>query len=240
MIIYPAIDIKNGNCVRLLKGEENSETVFSDDPVSMAKKWESSGAGWIHVVDLDGAFGGKPRNFELIKKMVSSVDCNIQLGGGIRNLETADNYIKAGVDRLIIGTAAFSDEKFLSELCSRYPGMVAVGIDTKGGKIAVKGWTEVIDDTVDSVIDRFHELGVSLIINTNVDRDGTMEGVDPDSVREFVENSKLPVIASGGFANMSDLESVSRINSDNLDGVILGKSLYTNSIDLAEAVKRYN
>lgn len=240
MIIYPAIDIKNGNCVRLLKGEEHSETVFSDDPVSMAKKWEASGAEWIHVVDLDGAFGGKPRNFDLIKKMVSAVECNIQLGGGIRNLETADNYIKAGVDRLIIGTAAFSDEDFLSALCSRYPGKVAVGIDTKGGKIAVKGWKEVIDDTVDSVIERFYGMGVSLIINTNVDRDGTMEGVDPSSVRQFVENSKLPVIASGGFADMSDLESVSSINSEKLDGVILGKSLYTNAIDLAEAVKRYN
>lgn len=240
MIIYPAIDIKNGNCVRLLKGEENSETVYSDNPIEIARKWEIAGSSWIHVVDLDGAFGGKPRNFDLVKQMVMSVDCKIQLGGGIRNFETAQSYINAGVERLIIGTAAFSDKTFLAELCKKYPGKIAVGIDTKGGRIAVKGWKEVIEDKVETVIEKFYEMGVSLIVNTNVDRDGTMEGVDTVSIKKFLDNSRLPVIASGGFASMSDLENVNSLDSKNLNGVILGKSLYTDSIDLKEAVKRYS
>lgn len=239
MIIYPAIDIKNGNCVRLLKGEENSETIFSNDPLSVAKKWEKTGAKWIHVVDLDGAFDGMPRSFDLIKSIVNSTNCCIQLGGGIRNLETVKNYIEAGVDRIIIGTAAFSDKVFLQKACDRFPGKIAVGIDTKNGKIAVKGWTEVIEDKITDVIGSFYEMGVSLIVNTNVDKDGTLEGIDAASINNFLKNSKLPVIASGGFATMTDLESIYSFHNEKLDGVILGKSLYTNSINLNEAIARF-
>lgn len=239
MIIYPAIDIKNGNCVRLFKGEEDSETVFSDDPVSVAKKWEEAGAKWIHVVDLDGAFDGKPKNFNLIKSIVESVGCDVQLGGGIRNIETVKNYIVAGVKRIIIGTGAFSDKDFLKEACDCFPGKIAVGIDTKGGKIAVKGWTEVIEDEIKDVIDSFYEMGVSLIVNTNVDKDGTLEGIDTDTINKFLDDSKLPVIASGGFATMSDLVGVDNLDNENLEGVILGKSLYTDSINLNEAIRRF-
>ncbi len=239
MIIYPAIDIKNGNCVRLFKGEENSETVFSDDPASVAKKWEDAGAKWIHLVDLDGAFEGKPKNFNLIKSIVEAVSCSIQLGGGIRNIETVENYIKVGVKRIIIGTAAFSDKDFLKKACDKFPGRIAVGVDTKGGKIAVKGWKEVIDDKVTDVINSFYEIGVSLIVSTNVDKDGTLEGVDTGSINTFLNDSKLPVIASGGFATISDLEGVCNLHNKNLEGVILGKSLYTNSINLNEAIKRF-
>ncbi|MGH7884320.1 MAG: 1-(5-phosphoribosyl)-5-[(5-phosphoribosylamino)methylideneamino]imidazole-4-carboxamide isomerase [Thermodesulfobacteriota bacterium] len=239
MIIFPAIDIKNGNCVRLFKGNENSETVYSSDPVSVARKWEDYGASWIHVVDLDGAFDGRPKNFELIKNIVNSVECKVQLGGGIRNIDTAKSYIDAGVERVIIGTAAFADDNFLKEVCEIFPNKVAVGIDTKQGKIAVKGWKEVIDDDITTVIDRFYEIGVSLIISTNVDKDGTLEGIEAQSIKTFLNQSKLPVIVSGGFASISDLESVYNLDSENLEGVILGKSIYTDSINLKQAIARF-
>ncbi len=240
MIIIPAIDIKDGKCVRLFKGEEEKVTVFSDHPSEIAKEWEDAGAKWIHVVDLDGAFSGKPKNYNVIKSIVDTVSCPVQVGGGIRNIDTVREYVKMGVKRIILGTAAFSDQDFLRNACSEFPQEIAVGIDTKNGKIAVKGWTEVIDQGTQEVMRNLQEVGVSIVLNTNIDRDGTMEGINIDGAREFIEQSPIPVIASGGIATMEDLEKLASIEHLGLYGAILGKSIYTGSINLKEAIQRYS
>ncbi|MGD9652823.1 MAG: 1-(5-phosphoribosyl)-5-[(5-phosphoribosylamino)methylideneamino]imidazole-4-carboxamide isomerase [Candidatus Dadabacteria bacterium] len=240
MLIIPAIDLKDGKCVRLYKGEEGTETVFSERPGEVAAKWEAAGAKWIHVVDLDGAFKGEPGNLPAVKDIRAAVSCSIQVGGGIRNIETVRQYVGLGVDRVIIGTAAFNDADFLKRACKKFPGRIAVGLDTKNGKIAVKGWKEVIDTDTKEALRNLHEAGVSIILNTNIDRDGTMEGINVDAARGFIEMSPLPVIASGGIATMADLEKLDSLGSDGLYGAILGKSLYTGTIDLKEAVSRYS
>jgi len=240
MIIIPAIDIKDGKCVRLFKGEVEKVTVFSDHPSEIAKEWEDAGAKWIHVVDLDGAFSGKPKNYNVIKSIVDAVSCPVQVGGGIRNVDTVREYVQMGVKRIILGTAAFSDQDFLRNACSEFPQEIAVGIDTKNGKIAVKGWTEVIDQSTQEVMRNLHEVGVSVVLNTNIDRDGTMEGINIDGAREFIEESPIPVIASGGIATMEDLEKLASIEHLGLYGAILGKSIYTGSINLKEAIQRYS
>jgi len=239
MIIIPAIDLKDGKCVRLLKGEEGTETVFSTNPVETAQKWESCGASWIHVVDLDGAFEGSAVNQEIIVNIAKNVKCNVQLGGGIRDMETADLYISAGIDRLIIGTKAFSDPEFISELCSKYPGKISVGLDTKNNKIAVKGWKEVIDLEMDEAIKGLEKSGAAMFVHTNVDKDGTMEGINTEPIEKFINYCSVPVIASGGIATMEDLAKLSVLKDKGLYGVILGKSIYSGSIDLKEAVERY-
>ena len=240
MLIIPAIDLKDGKCVRLYKGEEGTETVFSERPGEVAAKWEAAGAKWIHVVDLDGAFKGEPGNLPAVKDIRAAVSCSIQVGGGIRNIETVRRYIGLGVDRVIIGTAAFNDADFLKRVCEEFPGRIAVGLDTKNGKIAVKGWKEVIDTDTKEALRNLHEAGVSIILNTNIDRDGTMEGINVDAARGFIEMSPLPVIASGGIATMADLEKLDSLGEDGPYGAILGKSLYTGTIDLKEAVSRYS
>ncbi len=240
MQIIPAIDLKDGKCVRLYKGEESNVTVFSEKPGDVAKKWEDAGASMIHVVDLDGAFSGEPVNLPAIEDILRSVSCPVQLGGGIRNIETVRKYIDMGIKRIIIGTAAFSDNGFLREACTEFPGSIAVGVDTKDGKIAVKGWTEVIDADSTAVLKEFHEIGVSAILNTNIDRDGTMEGINLDQVREFITASPIPVIASGGIASTDDLDKLATIEELGITGAILGKSLYTGTIDLKEAIERYS
>ena len=240
MIIIPAIDLKDGKCVRLLKGEEGTETVFSTNPVETAKKWESCGAKWIHVVDLDGAFEGSAKNAGIILDIVRNVDCDVQLGGGIRDIETADRYISGGVNRLIIGTRAFSDGDFIEELCGKYPGKISIGLDTKNNKIAVKGWKEVLDLDTEDTIKKLEQSGASMFIHTNVDKDGTMEGINTGPIKKFIDTCSVPVIASGGIATMEDLEKLSSLKGNGLYGVILGKSIYSGSIDLEEAVKRYS
>ena len=239
MLIIPAIDLKNGNCVRLLRGEEGTETVFSDSPSDTAKKWAGGGAEWIHVVDLDGAFGGNPRNFEAVEEIVRSVSSNVQVGGGIRNIATVEKYLEIGIERVIIGTSAFTDRDFLQDICGRFPGKIAVGVDTKGGKIALRGWKETIDTGIARTMLEFRDMGVSLVIHTNVDRDGTMEGIDAASVKSFLSLCPLPVIVSGGIASLADLGEIRSIGNDNLLGAILGKSLYSGSIDLEDSIRRF-
>lgn len=240
MQIIPAIDLKDGNCVRLLKGEEGSETIFSDSPVQQAKKWQDCGALTLHLVDLDGAFTGSPKNREVIKDIVRSVQCAVQLGGGIRDIETIDDYISTGISRIILGTAAFRDPGLLSRACEKYPGKIAVGLDTKGGKIAIKGWKETIEDSTEQVLKNMKDAGVSLIINTNVDRDGTLDGIDINDVKEFMEMSPVPVVASGGISTDTDLQKLSALNTDKLYGAILGKSIYQGTIDLKTAIQKYH
>ncbi|HWP91933.1 MAG TPA: 1-(5-phosphoribosyl)-5-[(5-phosphoribosylamino)methylideneamino]imidazole-4-carboxamide isomerase [Thermodesulfobacteriota bacterium] len=240
MLIIPAIDLKEGKCVRLLKGEEGTETVFSGDPSNVARKWEECGAKLIHVVDLDGAFSGEPKNVEVIRKIIESVSSSVQIGGGIRSIEAIEKYINMGAGRIILGTAAFLDSRFLTEACRRFPEKIAAGIDTKVGKVAVKGWKEVVDLEIESALENLKSAGVSLIIHTNVDRDGTMGGVDLESVRRFVKASPIPVIGSGGIASMEDIEKLSSLEELGLIGVILGKSIYTGRINLKEAIERFS
>ena len=240
MQVIPAIDLKDGKCVRLFKGEEGTETVFSENPGDIALKWEESGAMWIHVVDLDGAFSGEPRNMDVVRDITSRVSCDVQVGGGIRNIETVRKYFALGVKRVILGTAAFSDEEFLRQACGEFPGSIAVGIDTKKGKIAVKGWKEVIEADTKEVLRKLEDAGVSVILNTNVDRDGTMEGINVEAARDFIGSSPLPVIASGGIATSADLDKLKPLEEIGLYGVILGKSIYTGSIDLKDAIERYS
>lgn len=240
MHIIPAIDLKDGKCVRLYKGKEGTETVFSEYPGEIARKWEESGAEWIHVVDLDGAFTGEPKNLDVIKVITDKVSCPVQAGGGIRNIDTVRKYFGLGVKRVILGTAAFTDDKFLRKACDEFPGGIAVGIDTKNGKIAVKGWKEVIDADTGDVLRKLHDAGVSVILNTNIDRDGTMEGINIDAARDFIMSSPLPVIASGGIASTGDLDKLKTLENIGLYGVILGKSIYTGSIDLRDAIRRYS
>ena len=239
MFVIPAIDLKNGNCVRLLKGEEGTETVFSNSPSDTAKRWEGCGAEWIHVVDLDGAFRGIPRNFEAVEEIVRSVPSNVQVGGGIRNIATVEKYLEIGIKRVIIGTSAFTDRNFLKDICRRFPGKIAVGVDTKGGKIALRGWKETIDTSIAQTILELRDIGVSLVIHTNVDRDGTMEGIETASIKSFLSLCPLPVIISGGIASLADLSEIQSIGNDNLLGVILGKSLYSGSIDLKDGIRRF-
>lgn len=240
MQVIPAIDLKDGKCVRLFKGEEGTETVFSENPGDTARRWEESGARWIHVVDLDGAFSGEPRNMDVVRDITSRVSCAVQVGGGIRNIETVRKYFSLGVNRVILGTAAFADEEFLKEACAEFPGAIAVGIDTKNGKIAVKGWKEVIEADTKEVLHKLDDAGVSVILNTNVDRDGTMEGINVDAARDFIGSSPIPVIASGGIATSADLDKLQPLEEIGLYGVILGKSIYTGSIDLKYAIERYS
>lgn len=245
MLIIPAIDIKDGRCVRLVKGEEGTETVFSDEPVEVAKRWESAGAGLLHVVDLDGAFNGEPGNFDLVASIAEAVEIPVQVGGGVRNLDTIEKYVRAGVSRVILGTAAFGDREFLSRACRAFPGKVAIGIDTRGGeegkrRIAVKGWKETIEVDTEGFLNDLKALGVSLIIHTDVDRDGTMEGFDTASVRGFIASSPIPVVASGGISSMGDLERLAGLGESGLAGVILGRAIYTGAIDLKAAVQRFS
>ena len=239
MFVIPAIDLKNGNCVRLLKGEEGTETVFSNSPSDTAKRWEGCGAEWIHVVDLDGAFRGNPRNFEAVEEIVRSVSSSVQVGGGIRNITTVEKYLEIGIKRVIIGTSAFTDRNFLKDICRRFPGEIAVGVDTKGGKIALRGWKETIDTSIAQTILELRDIGVSLVIHTNVDRDGTMEGIDTVSIKSFLSLCPIPVIVSGGIASLADLSEIQSIGDDNLMGAILGKSLYSGSIDLKDGIRRF-
>jgi phosphoribosylformimino-5-aminoimidazole carboxamide ribotide isomerase len=240
VLIIPAIDLKGGKCVRLLKGEEGTETVFSENPLQTARKWEGCGARLIHVVDLDGAFSGEPRNFEIIRDIVNTVSADVQVGGGIRNINTVEKYISVGVRIVILGTSAIQDRKFLIDVCKSFPERVGVGIDTKMGKIAVKGWKEVIDLDTEDFLNGLNAIGVSLVIHTDVDRDGTMKGVNLNAVEKFVKSSPIPVITSGGISSMEDIEKLSSLEEFGLVGIILGRSIYTGKINLNKAIQKFS
>ena len=239
MILIPAIDIKDKKCVRLFKGDFAQQKVYSENPVDMAIKWEKCGAQLIHLVDLDGALEGESVNFEVIKEIASTVGCEIQIGGGIRNVKTIESYIKIGASRVIIGTSAFTDEDFLDEACKAFPGKIAVGLDIKDNKIAIKGWNTKIDTTLYEAIKKFEDKGIGLIVLTSVDRDGTLEGFNKNLVLEYLENSTIPMIVSGGIKDHKDLEQINSLNNKLIYGTILGKSLYENRIDLKQCITDY-
>ena len=239
MILIPAIDIKDKKCVRLFKGDFSQQKVYSENPVDMAIKWENCGAQLIHLVDLDGALEGESINFEVIKEISNTVNCEVQIGGGIRNTKTVESYIKIGASRVIIGTSAFTDEDFLNEACKAFPGKIAVGIDIKDNKVAIKGWNTKINLTLSDAIKKFEDKGIELIVLTSVDRDGTLEGFNRNLVLEYLSSSSIPMIVSGGIKDHTDLKQINSLKNKLIYGTILGKSLYENKIDLKKCITDY-
>lgn len=236
MILIPAIDLKQGQCVRLRQGNMEDSTVFSDDPVSMAGKWVDQGAKRLHLVDLDGAFEGEPVNADVIESICRAYpDLPIQIGGGIRNIDTVEAYLAAGVEYVIIGTQAVRKPEFITELCSEFPGHVIVGIDAKDGMVAVQGWAESSDQSAGHLAQRFEDQGVSAIVYTDISRDGMMQGVNVEATAALAQSISIPVIASGGVTNIDDIKRLNQVRDSGIEGVIIGRALYERSISLPEA-----
>lgn len=237
MIVIPAIDLKQGKCVRLRQGLMEQSTVFSDDPVAMAGQWVEQGCKRLHLVDLDGAFAGQPVNADVIEDICTSYpDTDIQIGGGIRTVETAEAYLEAGAGFVIIGTQAVKQPEFVTELCVEFPDSVIVGIDAKDGMVAIQGWAEGSDQTAEDLARQFEDDGVHAIVYTDISRDGMMQGVNVQATARLAEAVDLPVIASGGVASMDDIHRLSTARDSGIAGVIVGRALYEGTIDLAEAI----
>ena len=234
MILYPAIDLKDGVCVRLRRGEMDAATVFNDDPASQAKQFADAGCEWIHVVDLNGAFAGKPVNAAAVDSILATVDVPVQLGGGIRTLDTATDWLDRGVRRIVLGTAAVKDPEMVLEACRRRPGQVAVGIDARGGFVAVEGWAEQSTLSVYDLARRFEDAGVAAIVYTDIDRDGMMQGVNVDAMATLAEMTAIPVIASGGIASLDDLRALRARGG--IAGAISGRALYDGRLDIGAAL----
>lgn len=235
MYIIPAIDLKDGVCVRLRQGRKEDVTVYSDDPALTARSWESAGAKVLHVVDLDGAFSGSQKNFQRIVEIRKAVRMQIEVGGGIRNIGTVDKLISSGVDRVIIGTAAIEDPEFLLESCGRFPGRIFVGIDARDGKVATRGWEETTELDALELARRIETIGVGGIIYTDISRDGMMTGPNIPALEEMVKAIYIPVIASGGISSVEDIKRLLEIPK--LWGAITGKAIYERTLDLKEAIK---
>jgi len=235
MLIIPAIDLKEGQCVRLQQGRKDAVTVYSGNPSATAKRWESCGAKVLHVVDLDGAFTGSQKNYARILEIRRAVKMIIEVGGGIRDISTVDKLISAGIDRVIIGTSAIEDAAFVTDACRNFPGKICIGIDAKDGKVAVKGWEEVSSIEARELAKRVEMIGVAGIIYTDISRDGMLTGPNLPALEDMVNTVNIPVIASGGIANMEDIRNLLKIKD--LWGAITGKAIYSGSLDLKEAIK---
>ena len=237
MILFPAIDLKDGQCVRLLRGEMDKATVFNDDPAAQAKKFQMQGFEWLHLVDLNGAFAGKPVNGEAVERILSETNLPAQLGGGIRDMATIETWLDKGLARVILGTVALRNPDFVKEACREFPGKIAVGIDAKGGMVAVEGWAEVSDITALDLALKFEDAGVTAIIYTDIDRDGAMQGLNVDSTCELANAVSIPIIASGGVTNNDDLHALKKAPTTNIMGVISGRALYDGRLVPEEALK---
>ena len=239
MIVIPAIDLKDGRCVRLRQGRMQDETVYSQDPSEVARRWETEGAQLLHVVDLNGAVEGTPRNRAAIESILKAVTIPVQVGGGIRTLEMIESYLSSGVERVVLGTAVVRDQPLLAAACRRFPGRVIVGVDAKGGKVAVQGWTDVADlDAADFVV-RLAGLPVYAVIYTDIARDGMLEGPNLESLRRMADACPVPLIASGGITRTEDLRLLRAIGPKVI-GAILGKALYEGLLDLRSAMAAAN
>ncbi len=236
MLIIPAIDLKDGQCVRLRQGLMEDSTVFSDDPVAMATQWVKAGTRRLHLVDLNGAFAGEPVNGEVVTAIAKAYpSLPIQIGGGIRSLETIEAYVKAGVSYVIIGTKAVREPEFVGEACRAFPGKVIVGLDAKNGLVATDGWAEVSDVKATDLARQFDAQGVSAIVYTDIARDGMMQGVNVEATVEMAKASSIPVIASGGITNMDDIKALAAVASSGICGAITGRAIYEGTLDVAEA-----
>jgi len=240
LIIIPAIDIKGGKCVRLEQGFMDRETIFSDHPEEMALQWERKGARRLHLVDLDGAVYGKPFNKKAIKKILDVASIPVELGGGIRNLETIEEYINLGVDRIIIGTIAYKNPDLVGVACKRYPGKIVVSIDAKDNHVSVEGWTEYTSISALDLAKRFEDMGIATLIYTDIQRDGMRSGPNIDGIREFAQGINVEVIAAGGISSIKDIEELLPLEEDGVNGIITGRALYDGSIKLEEAIDTLN
>ncbi len=236
MLIIPAIDLKDGACVRLRQGLMEDSTVFSDDPAAMAGNWVAQGCRRLHLVDLNGAFDGKPINGEIVTEIAKAhPTLPIQIGGGIRSAETIEHYLAAGVNYVIIGTKAVKDPGFVTEMCKAFAGHIIVGLDAKDGLVATDGWAEVSDVKATELAKRFEQDGVDSIIYTDIARDGMMQGVNVEATVAMAQASTIPVIASGGITNMDDIRALTAVADKGISGAITGRAIYEGSLDLAEA-----
>ncbi|MCH2037521.1 MAG: 1-(5-phosphoribosyl)-5-[(5-phosphoribosylamino)methylideneamino]imidazole-4-carboxamide isomerase [Rickettsiales bacterium] len=226
MIIFPAIDLKDGQCVRLKKGDMEQATIFNDNPAAQASSFEKDGFEWIHIVDLNGAFEGKPVNSEAVESIIDAVNIPVQLGGGIRSLETIEHWLEAGVSRVILGTVALRDPELVKKACSLFSGKIAVGIDAKGGKVAVQGWAEDSTVDVESLSLKFEDAGVACIIYTDINRDGILAGPDLEGTKRLAQAITTPVIASGGISSLDDIVALKELETFGVMGAITGRAIY--------------
>jgi phosphoribosylformimino-5-aminoimidazole carboxamide ribotide isomerase len=236
MIIFPAIDLKEGKCVRLEQGIMASATVYSEDPAATAKRWQAEGAEWLHVVDLDGAMAREPRNREAVSRILGAVDIPVQVGGGVRTLETLAAYLDLGVQRVVLGTAALKDPHFLAQACERFPGRVVLGIDSRHDRVAVEGWDQTSAVGPVELARRFGTLALAAIVYTDIQRDGMQTGPNIEATRQLARAVGLPVIASGGVGRLEDIAALRQLEPEGVIGVIVGRALYTGRIRLAEVV----
>ena len=237
MILFPAIDLRDGACVRLVRGEMSQSTTFNDDPAAQACDFADAGFEWIHIVDLNGAFAGKPVNAEAVAAIAAAVDLPVQLGGGIRSMDTIARWLEAGVQRVILGTAALKDPDLVRRACDQYPGRIVVGIDAREGRVAVEGWAETSEMKVLDLAMRFENDGVAAIVYTDIDRDGAMQGVNVDATVDLAFALTTPVIASGGVRGISDLADLKENESAGIEGVISGRAIYDGRLDAGEALE---
>ena len=237
MLIIPAIDLKDGHCVRLRQGDMDTATVFSDDPVTMARHWAAQGARRLHIVDLNGAVAGKPKNEKVIRAMIAAVGdaLPIQLGGGIRDLDTIESYIDAGVGYVIIGTAAVKNPGFLHDACYAFPGHIIVGLDAKDGKVAVEGWSKMTGHDVIDLGKKFEDYGVEALVYTDIGRDGMLTGVNVEATLKLAQAIRTPVIASGGLSSVKDVQAVCKLVPEGIVGAIAGRALYEGKLDFKKA-----
>ena len=236
MILYPAIDLKGGRAVRLLRGDMDAATVYNDDPVAQARAFRDAGFQWLHVVDLDGAFAGHPANAEAVQRIVEAVDLPVQLGGGIRDHATIGRWMEAGVERVVLGTAAVKDPDLVIAACREYPGHIAVGIDARDGFVATEGWAEVSTLAAEDLARRFEAAGVAAIVHTDVGRDGALTGVNAEATAALARAIDTPVIASGGVADLDDLRRLRAVEGAGIAGVIVGRALYDGRVTPNEAL----
>ena len=236
MIFFPAIDLKDGQCVRLLRGDMEAATVFNDDAAQQARSFADAGCGWLHVVDLNGAFAGRPVNADAVRAIIGAVDVPVQLGGGIRHMATIETWLEAGIRRVILGTAALRDPDLVHAACRRYPGRIVVGIDARDGRVAVEGWAESSEVTPFELAAAFEQAGVAAIVYTDIDRDGAMAGPNIDATVALARATSIPVIASGGVSSLDDLIRLAEAGGGLLQGVISGRAVYDGQIDLTRAI----
>ncbi|MEQ8398984.1 1-(5-phosphoribosyl)-5-[(5-phosphoribosylamino)methylideneamino]imidazole-4-carboxamide isomerase [Thalassobaculum sp.] len=237
MILYPAIDLKGGQCVRLLRGEMAAATVYNDDPAAQARAFRDAGCAWVHVVDLDGAFAGRPVNGDAVRSILAAVDVPVQLGGGIRDRAGIEAWLEAGVSRVVLGTVALRDPELVIAACRAHPGAIAVGIDARGGKVAVEGWAETAEITAEDLALKFEDAGVAAIVFTDIDRDGALQGPNLAATAALARSLSTPVIASGGVASLDDLKAIAGLAGDGVAGAIVGRALYDGRVDAAEAAR---
>jgi phosphoribosylformimino-5-aminoimidazole carboxamide ribotide isomerase len=238
MIIFPAIDLKDGVCVRLKRGVMEDATIFNTDPAAQARAFKAQGFRWLHCVDLNGAFSGKSVNSDAIKSIRSSIDLPIQLGGGIRDMAAIEAWLSAGITRVILGTAALSNPQFVKDAARLFPGRIVVGADAKGGRIATKGWAEVSELTPLELGKRFEDAGVAAILFTDIDGDGLLKGVNVTATAKLARGLCIPVIASGGVGSIDDIDALLAANEPGIEGVVVGRALYDGRIDVVEALRR--